>query len=315
MHWFLVLVIVVISWQAEGFVSQNALRHGYRHGYQLSMALIPIGPFCPYSSSMEIESKSGHDKSSRAFAQEFSQVQADLQLGKTPDAEKLQQVADNMDLAIDRWEDMCEKIGSTPDFRAKEYACMADSLLNEHGTSSESIAILVRWQSSCMRALAEKKPPPMPPQELDLQRLMDETNQDNSLALPKKKPSISAMQEATMVTAIPLDETSFESESILEEYKQLVQDHSGLIAKGANYEKFDPKDKLIFLDLIELIEARWDSLLDRCESPLQQEYVDQCHNYLECMKLTEDEFRHLLNVSHRRMRQDAERQLETTTKI
>ena len=309
MNFFLLLAVIIATWNAnlgaDGFASLNILRnHNHRHDHQLAIALIPIGPFCPFRSSTAMETES----SPKGFAEEFSKIQSTLQVGGKIDSDRLRKLADNMDMAIQRWENLFQRLESTPDFRAREYATMAEAHLKEHGTDTKSIALLIRWQSSCMRALAEKEPPPMPPQELDLQRLMDnETKQSNN----NKKPSISAMQEATMVTAIPLDdEKVFASETARDEYNQLVQDHSSLMEKGSNYENFETSDKLTFLDLIELIEARWDSLLDRCEFSLSEEYVDQCQNYLKCMKLTEDEFRHLLRVSHRMMRQEAERELD-----
>ncbi len=314
MNFFLLLAVIIATWNAnwgaDGFASQTILRnHSHRHDHQLAMALIPIGPFCPFRSSAAMENES----SPKGFAEEFSKIQSTLQVGGKIDSDRLRKLADNMDMAIQRWEDLFRRLESTPDFGAREYTSMAEAHLKEHGTDTKSIALLIRWQSSCMRALAEKEQPPMPPQELDLQRLMDnETKQsNNNNNNNNKKPSISAMQEATMVTANPLDdEMAFESESMRDEYNQLVQDHSSLMEKGSNYENLAPSDKLTFLDLIELIQARWDSLLDRCEFSLSQEYIDQCQNYLKCMKLTEDEFRHLLRVSHRLMRQDAERELD-----
>ena len=126
------------------------------------------------------------------------------------------------------------------------------------------------------------------------------------------------MQTAKRIQAFPLDLDSnsnalfdFKAErTIRTEYTQLVEDHSNLIQEGSSYMDWDPSDKLSFLDRIETMEQQWEDFFSRFqlnELVLNQDYVDQCRNYLSCMKLTEDEYRRLGQESHRLMRQEAQR--------
>jgi hypothetical protein len=246
------------------------------------------------------------------FVEEFESLQMDLKLGQIPHPDRLRTVADEMDLVIDQWEGLLTRLRVTPDFQTREYAKLTEVHLAAHGVSPQSIASMMRWQSNCMRAMADGMPPPMPPPDLDLQSMMEQAQQEaiSSDKKNSKTPSISAMQAAEQITADPFDPHVFESEMIAEEYKKLVLDHSNLIENGAKYAEFDPLGKLSYLDHIERIEERWESFFFRFKlmNAVNEEYTKQCEQFLASMKLTEDEYRELLRESHRMMRQDAERE-------
>jgi len=124
------------------------------------------------------------------------------------------------------------------------------------------------------------------------------------------------MQAAERTTAMPFDPETleFSDDTARDEYHRLGEDHKRLIETGSGYGGLDAFEKLAFLDRIEAVEDRWDSFFVRfCEEPpmvdaLNQDYVDQCTNYLSCMKLTNNEYRQLLRDTHQRMRRDAERE-------
>ena len=126
----------------------------------------------------------------------------------------------------------------------------------------------------------------------------------------KPPPSMSAMQAAESITANPFGPNDLKSDTVREEYEVLVQQHSSLIEFGANYGDFDPLGKIAYLDQIESIEERWDAFFFRFKlmGTINQEFKDQCDQFLASMNLNEDEFRDLLKKCHQLMREDAEKE-------
>ena len=277
------------------------------------MALTPVGPFCPFHSTASLEMEPRVEQMQQAtpdFAAELSRIQQEMMMGQTPDADRLRKLADDIDVAVDQWEGLLTRLRITPDFQTKEYAKLTDAHLKAHGVSPQAIASMMRWQSGCMRSLADNTPPPMPPPDLDLEALVNDARKNRGSEKEDKTPSISAMQAAEKITASPFDPEEFESEPIKQEYKQLIMDHSNLIEFGSKYDDFDPLGKLSFLDQIEAIEERWDAFFFRFKlmNSLNKEFIEQCEQFLASMKLTEGEYRELLKESHRLMRLDAERE-------
>ena len=118
------------------------------------------------------------------------------------------------------------------------------------------------------------------------------------------------MQAAESITANPFDPSQLESETIKDEYKKLVLDHSNAIEFGGKYDDFDPLGKLAYLDEIEKIEERWESFFFRFKlmNAINEDYKKQCDQFLASMSMTEDDFRKLLKKGHDLMRKDAERE-------
>lgn len=271
------------------------------------MVLTPVGPFCPFRSQSAIDLEPRMEKlqsSGPDFAAEFSRIQLDMQLGQTPDSERLRKVADGIDQAVDQWEDLVARLRLSTDFQTREYAKLTDAHLQTHGVTVDSIKSMMRWQGGCMRAIADNTPPPMPPPDLDLQAMMKQA-QDPEITPP---PSMSAMQAAEAIMASPFDPSNLESEIVKDEYKKLGVDHSNLIEFGANYAEFDPLGKLAFLDEVDKIEERWDSFFFRFKlmDAINDEYKRQCDQFLASMNMDETDYRTLLNKCHRLMREDAE---------
>jgi hypothetical protein len=146
----------------------------------------------------------------------------------------------------------------------------------------------------------------MPPPDLDLQAMMQQAQQEEN----NTAPSITAMQAAEAITANPFDPSKFESDTIKDEYTNLILDHSNLIEFGAKYDKFDPLGKLAYLDEIEKIEDRWDAFFFRFKlmDAIDQNYKEQCDLFLASMNMKEDDYRQLLKKCHQLMREDAERE-------
>lgn len=305
---YLFLLLVSLLWninmRVHGFsTSQNRFnscrRRKSNHGHTWMMALPPIGPLCPFGST--VEPSSINSPLQPSVAQEFARIQSSMQLGQTPPQATLQSVADAMDQTIEGWLQLFVTLQSRSDFSSREYARFLETHLNVHGTSSRSIALLMSWQSDCLRALARNQPEPMPPKELDFDKMIQEASQESST---RRKPSISAMQAAKLVTALPWN--AFESKSQQNDYETLVRDHSNLLQEGSKYHELDSLQKLSYLDRIETIHQRWESLLLQSDHSPNQDYVEECNEYLSCLNLNEDEFRKLVQLTHRQMRHDAE---------
>lgn len=146
----------------------------------LNMALTPIGPFCPFRSSASIEispKMESLNAQTPEFATEMSRIQLDVQMGQLPDKDRLLKVAYGIDAAVDQWETLLARLSLSGDFQTKEYAKLTQAHLELHGISPKGIATMMKWQSGCMKAMALNRPPPMPPSELDLNKLMAQAQQ------------------------------------------------------------------------------------------------------------------------------------------
>ena len=276
-------------------------------------ALSPVGPFCPFRSQATIDMDPKMETMNNAtpeFAQEMTKIQLDMQLGEAPDPDQLRRVANGLNDAVDDWEQLLARLRLNPDFQTREYAKLTQAHLASHDQTVEEIASMMRWQSSCMLAMADNLPPPLPPSDLDMMKMMAEAQQAASSSSSRKTPSMTAMAGAEQITSTPFTgtESAFESETVKEEYQRLCRDHSKIIEMGASYANFDPMGKISYLDEIEKIEERWDIFMTRFSllGQLNTDFVKQCNAFLESMGLDEEEFKRLLKETHEIMRKDAE---------
>ena len=284
----------------------------------LFMALTPVGPFCPFRSSA---AQSFDDRMERmsantpTFAAEMSRLQLDLQFGRMPDPERLQSAANNLEYEVDEWERLLMRLRLASDFQTREYAKLTQAHLASYNTSVETIALSMKWQASCMRAMAENQMPPPPPPGLDVFELMEKQQQKQQQQQPEDgtagmPPSVTSMAMAESITAAPFaqDSSAFESPTVQNEYERLCQDHMNLIEFGGKYGNFDPLGKLYYLDEIDKIQDRWDIFYARFQlmGLLNPKFVQQCNAFLSSMNLTEDRYRQLLDQCHILMREEAE---------
>ena len=302
---FLTLCLLPIN-RVDAFVSVETSRRASSLP-SLKMAVTPIGPFCPFrSDTADAMEPSVEDiqKTGPEFASEMARIQLDIQTGNTPDTDRLMRVADGLEHAVSQWETLITRLRLSEDFQTREYAKLTQAHLDTHGVTVDSVAAMMRWQAGCMRAMGQNTPPPMPPPEMDLEKLMAQANSDT------KAPSITAMSAAQSITASPFspDCPAFDSPNVKEEYEALCRDHIALIKFGAKFESFDPLGKIRYLDEVEKIEERWDVFFTRFSlmGHLDKRYLDQCDQYLASMGMTEKEYRNLLKKAHVMMRNEAE---------
>mmetsp|Transcript_35253 Transcript_35253/g.77209 ORF Transcript_35253/g.77209 Transcript_35253/m.77209 type:complete len:343 (+) Transcript_35253:102-1130(+) len=285
-------------------------------------ALTPIGPFCPFRSSASEAAEPGMEKLHVAgpeFATEMARIQLDMQMGQSPDPERLRTVANAIDSAVDSWEELLTRLNIAGDFQTREYAKLTQAHLQRHGQDANGIAKMMRWQGACMRAMADNQPPPMPPPDIDIMKMMQDaqgqaakSGQDGGEGGQQQPPSISAMSAAEKITSTPFSgkEAPFENEAVREEYERLCRDHQNLIEFGSKYDTFDALGKIAYLDEVERIEDRWDIFFTRASlmGAVNSEFVRQCDAFLESMSLTEQDFRSILEEAHKIMREDAEKE-------
>ena len=288
----------------------NGIRQRPQNGItQLSMALTPIGPFCPFRSKAaeNLDDKmEGIRQQGPDFASEMTKFQLDIQMGQQPEPERLRKVAEGINQAVDGWETLIARLRLSTDFQTREYAKLTQAHLQTHGMTVESVGSMMRWQAGCMKAMADNTPPPVPPPDLDLSKMMAQAQQGDE---SKASPSISAMAAAEQITSQPFKDLEIlESPEVKKEYEKLCDDHRGLIEFGSKYDTFDPLGKLRFLEEIEKIEERWDVFFARFSlmGELNENYLNECNAFLEGMSMNEVEYRKLLKKSHQIMRADAE---------
>jgi hypothetical protein len=288
-------------------VSQGKKNECGSRDVTLCMALTPVGPFCPFRSTAALDLDPKMDEfnaGSPDFASEMTRFQVDLQMGNTPDPERLLKVADEIDKSVDMWEKLVTRLRLSPDFQTREYAKLTQAHLACHGVTIESVASMMRWQSGCMRAMAKNTPPPMPPPDMDLLKMMEQSKSE------KPPPSVTAMAAAEQIKSNPFKgtEKAFESPTVKAEYERLCRDHLKLIEFGSRYDSFDPLGKLRYLDEIENVEERWDIFFTRFSlmGTLNEDFVKQCNAFLDSMGMDEEGYRKLLKKCHQIMRADAE---------
>jgi len=277
-------------------------RRGCRN---IALNLTPIGPFCHFRSSASVDAEPNFEElyePAPNFATDMARVQSDMELGAEPDRDVLFRVADGIDQSVFQWETLLARLKLSGDFQTTEYTKFTEVHLARHGVTPTSIASMMRWQGGCMKALALNAPPPMPPSDLDLGKLM------NSARDEKSTPSLHGMVNAQKITCDPFDQSVLKNEVIREDFEKLCRDHNELIESGAKYSEFDPREKLTFLDQIEMIEDRWDIFYTRFSlmGELNHLFIKQCNDFLNSMNLSEEEYRQLLKEAHGIMRKNAE---------
>jgi len=244
------------------------------------------------------------------FATEMARLQAELMAGNQPDPEKLQQWADDMDAAVEQWTVLVQRLNLSKDFQTREYALLCKAHLQSHDTSTSQIASLMRWQADCLRAMARHQPPPLPPPDVDLTKMMDLQASSPNPSEQKRPPSLAAMTAAEPITEPPFTghEPAFESEMVQSEHEQLCRDHRQLIELGEKYDDFDPLGKLCYLDQVEKIHERWEVFLARFQllGALNPVYLQECKAFLASLGLDEEQYRELLGQAHAWMREEAE---------
>ena len=283
------------------------------HSTRLSMAVTPIGPFCPFRSAAAVSldpKMSRLNKTAPDFATDMTQIQQEMQLGQTPNPAKLLSIASSLEQALEEWEDLMTRLRISPDFQTREYAKLTQAHLEKHGQTIEGIGKMMRWQSGVMKAMARNMPPPLPPPDLDLMKLVTATRRGGAVVEENTPPSMSAMVNAQYITSTPFKgtEKAFDSPTVQREYEALCRDHDALIKMGAKYAEFDPVGKLAFLSQMDSLEERWDIFFARFSlmGMLDQQYVKECNAFLQSMNLDEASFRSLLKRAHELMREDAE---------
>lgn len=271
-------------------------------------AVTPIGPFCPFrsESAMELDPKMEAITSvAPDFGTEVARIQLDLKMGHVPDPNRLQKVARGIEVTVDNWEELLEKLNDSRDFQTREYAKFTQAHLGKFGQTSEEICSMMRWQSKCMFAMAQNRPPPFPPSGLNVMKMMDAAKATGG----KPAPSLARMSTAVKVTERPFEEDkTFQSEIVRNEYLNLCRDHAYLIKFGSRYSSFDPPGKIAFLDKMDEIHDRWDIFFSRFDlmGQLNETFIKQCDRFLESMNMTEEDFKQLMKETHSIMRNDAE---------
>ena len=115
---FVALVVLRATSFTPGFVSSNrgftrtvsddgystsspSYRQSLSTSSRLQMAITPVGPFCPFrsKSTQEMEPRMEGLQSSNVgdFGTEMQRIQLDMQMGQTPDPERLNKVADGIE--------------------------------------------------------------------------------------------------------------------------------------------------------------------------------------------------------------------------
>ena len=288
-----------------------ATRKRINQSSRLQMALTPIGPFCPFRSKASID----FDPAMRSisdntdFATEMARIQLDMQIGKMPNPSRLRIVAQGIDEALNNYEKLTTSLKTSQDFQTKEYIKLIQAQMARYGQDLDEMCTMMRWQSQCMRAMADNRPPPFPPSELDLIKLSKEAK-NYEVEGGIKMPSMSAMSVAERITSVPFsgNEAIFESDIVKKEYDILCRDHEDLIEFGSTYGSFDVAEKKAYLQRIESIQERWSVFFARLDmsGQMNRDFTDQCNSYLSSMGLDECNFHGLLNEAHEIMRQDAE---------
>ena len=143
----------------------------------LSMVLTPVGPLCPFRPLPSTEHLSPITTTKPStnrpeLASEMARLQMDIQMGNTPDKDRLLSVSSGIDEAVHLWEQLLTRLERSGDFQTIEYVTLTEAHLETHGVTPRGIASMMKWQSACLKALALDLPPPMPPQELDFNKMM-----------------------------------------------------------------------------------------------------------------------------------------------
>jgi len=289
------------------------------------MALTPVGPCCPFRSRAANELDPTFEALRNEIGPEVGPDLARLQIEVTANGpenaspDQLRKVADGLERTISQWERTNQRMRDSPDFQVREYHALTTVHLQaNHISSASQMAATLKWQATCMRAVAERQPLPMPPPEVDLEQLMELQKQAASEDPTNSSSSSMAalMNKPEPITAPPFTPEALflkneESAALVrDEYERLARDHQNLIDFGGKYDAFDPVGKLYFLDEMAQIHERWDIFFARFRLMGAQnpEFVRQCQQFLDHLGLTEEQYWDLLRQAHDLLRHEAEQE-------
>ena len=106
--------------------------------------ITPIGPFCPFRSEAcrldgNVDSGMGSlTQKSSSFMGEMARIQLDVQMGNTPDPERVRGVAADLEAALSDWEVLMSRLRLSSDFQSREYFKMTEAHLKKAGQRAES---------------------------------------------------------------------------------------------------------------------------------------------------------------------------------
>jgi len=285
----------------------------FRIPTRISMTVAPIGPFCPFRSSSSASLNSRMENLSvqaPAFMQTMARFQLDMQMGVMPDPVRMNEVADELETALDSWEGTIGRMALSSDFQTREYYKFTLAHLEREGESFEDIGKMMRWQTVVMRCIGTNTPPPLPPPGIDLEKIMEKGSGKDG------KSPMSAMVTAQTITSSPFTgaESAFDSKIVKDEYEALSRDHMQIIEFGGNFGSFDRLGKIAFVNQLEQIEERWDVFLARFSlmGMLDPTFAEESAEFLKSLGMDEGDFRLFLKRAHQMMRDDAEGEILPT---
>lgn len=116
----------------------------------LQMAVTPVGPFCPFRSPAANAIEPRMQELTRAgpeFARDLARIQLELQAGQKPDKDMLLRVANGLEEAVDKWQNVMTLMRLSSDFQTREYAKLTQAHLDNANENVENIVAGMKWQS------------------------------------------------------------------------------------------------------------------------------------------------------------------------
>lgn len=196
-----------------------------------------------------------------SFATEMARLQLEMQANPEgqPDLERIRRLATQLSEADAEYQKTLDGMMNSEDFQAREYYKLTQAWSEKQGLPLEKLRMMMRWQTQCMFAMADGRPPPFPPPGLDVAKIAEQQQQSGGSSMLNQVGAAQAV-DATPFTG---EEAAFESPVVREEYESLCRDHDGIIRLGQSFGTFDPLGKLAYLDSLEAIEERWDIFFSR----------------------------------------------------
>ena len=204
--------------------------------------ITPIGPFCPFKSTAcavggplgtKMDGLTNVDMP--AFASEMARLQLTMQMGGEPDMGRVGKLADDLDRALQNWDESLQRMRLSTDFQALEYFKMTTAYAETQGESLDSISLMMRWQCDNMKAFANGGVPQPPPPGIDLGKMMEKQQSGAQQGNPMAQMSAA---EAVTTTPFTGDEPAFQTDVVREEYEKLCRDHASTIRLGEGFGSF-----------------------------------------------------------------------------
>mmetsp|Transcript_53775 Transcript_53775/g.136458 ORF Transcript_53775/g.136458 Transcript_53775/m.136458 type:complete len:383 (-) Transcript_53775:19-1167(-) len=226
--------------------------------------LMPVGTFCPFASRKMMQGNFHAEMvqiigRSEEYSYEFAEIVRIANLGMIPEKGKCRNVGIKMRNLGQALMDVLDRMEDSEDYQQIEAYILMDLTSKKTTAPMKDIALVMLWQAECLLALADQRPPPAMPEDLDISKF------------PEGAAGGGGMPDLSPTLSMPFDAEQFQESAnpdaprLQGVYERLCGEHEKLISLGEGFANFDARGKEYYLDQMSQVIFKWQELFEGCE--------------------------------------------------